>query len=202
MSFVSLFLGHGVCHCLSVSVSVCVWCRTDEQKRRYTGALCGLGSDINSDEGDSVFPEHDMEIIFDSSFDLHDLQLVSAPYFYIISTYFYIMECSVIMCEKWINVNVSASIARVIIYVHMQHLLVVTGYTADFDPCRIGMEPWTNRKDSWELIISKFCANLSMGLLLLFFSHSSIGQTCWNKFFDKTWLDECEICQCCAFGVK
>lgn len=46
--------------------------------------LCGLGWDVSSDEGDSVFPDHDMEITFDSSFDLHDLQLVSAPYFCII----------------------------------------------------------------------------------------------------------------------
>jgi len=54
-------------------------------KRRYTGALCGLGWDISSDEGDSVFPDHDMEVIFDSSFDLIDLQLVPAAYFCIIS---------------------------------------------------------------------------------------------------------------------
>jgi len=56
-------------------------CRTDEAKTRYTGALCGLGWDVTSDEGDSALPDHDMEIMFDHSFDLHDLQLVSADCF-------------------------------------------------------------------------------------------------------------------------
>lgn len=82
----------GICVCLylwhciyaTLYVPVILWCRTDEEKRRYTGVLCGLGWDVSSDEGDSVFPDHDMEITFDSSFDLHDLQLVSAPYFCII----------------------------------------------------------------------------------------------------------------------
>jgi len=76
---------------VSVSLCLCQYfylylpCRTDEEKTRYTGALCGLGWDVSSDESDSAFPGHDMEIIFDWSFDLHDLQLVSAAYFCIVS---------------------------------------------------------------------------------------------------------------------
>ena len=60
----------------------CNCCRTDEEKTRYTGALCGLGWDVNSDEGDSAYPDHDMEITFDWSFDLHDLQLVCLFFYF------------------------------------------------------------------------------------------------------------------------
>ncbi len=38
--------------------------RCDELKRQYVGAQCGLGFDPSS--GCSIFPEHDIEIIFDT----------------------------------------------------------------------------------------------------------------------------------------
>jgi len=69
--------------CLCVSV-----CRTDDDKTRYTGVLCGLGWDMSSDEGDSAYPDHDMEITFDWSFDLHDLQLVCTCYVISLSVMF------------------------------------------------------------------------------------------------------------------
>lgn len=56
---------------------VCRSDRTNPAKTQYIGALCGLGWDVTSEEGDSALPDHDMEITFDWSFDLHDLQLVT-----------------------------------------------------------------------------------------------------------------------------
>lgn len=50
--------------------------RTDKDKTRYTGALCGLGWESDSLEGDSAFPDHDMEIVFDCQFDITDLEMV------------------------------------------------------------------------------------------------------------------------------
>lgn len=50
--------------------------RTDRDKTRYTGVLCGLGWDGDSLEGDSAFPDHDMEIVFDCLFDITDLEMV------------------------------------------------------------------------------------------------------------------------------
>jgi len=35
---------------------------------------------MSSEEGDSALPDHDMELTFDWSFDLNDLQLVCTPY--------------------------------------------------------------------------------------------------------------------------
>lgn len=52
--------------------------RTDKDKTRYTGALCGLGWDIDSPDGDSAFPDHDMEIVFDFHFDVADLKGINS----------------------------------------------------------------------------------------------------------------------------
>ncbi|GAB1603284.1 ATP-dependent RNA helicase TDRD9-like [Argonauta hians] len=45
--------------------------RTDKDMTYYTGAICGLGYD--SDTETAIYPEHDMEIEFDSNIDLDDI---------------------------------------------------------------------------------------------------------------------------------
>jgi len=50
--------------------------RTDKQRTKYTGALCGLGWDAQSPDGEAVLPENDMEIAFDIKFDEEDIKLV------------------------------------------------------------------------------------------------------------------------------
>ena len=61
---------------LMFSVVVC-FCllRTDSCSTHYTGALCGLGFDPAT--GESLFPQHDIEISFDVSIQQQDLDLVS-----------------------------------------------------------------------------------------------------------------------------
>ena len=44
---------------------------TDEERTRYTGALCGLGWNSQTQEG--ILPEHDIELSFDVSFDVEDI---------------------------------------------------------------------------------------------------------------------------------
>lgn len=45
--------------------------RTDTKFSRYTGALCGLGHEPGTSF--SLYPEHDMEVVFDMTFDQDDL---------------------------------------------------------------------------------------------------------------------------------
>lgn len=62
--------------CLSqtiMRVAVCVG-RCDPEKKRYTGALCGLGFDSIID--DPIFKDHDIEVDFDFTFAEQDLELV------------------------------------------------------------------------------------------------------------------------------
>lgn len=49
--------------------------RTDQLRRQYTGAICGLGFSPNT--GTSLFPDHDMEIVFDTLFTQRDIDAVS-----------------------------------------------------------------------------------------------------------------------------
>lgn len=51
--------------------------RTDREKKRYVGALCGLGWDSESPDADPAFPEHDMEVTFDTEFDVEDLKMIN-----------------------------------------------------------------------------------------------------------------------------
>ena len=44
---------------------------TDADRTCYTGAICGLG--WNSRFQEAIFPEHDMEIVFDVKFDVEDI---------------------------------------------------------------------------------------------------------------------------------
>lgn len=45
--------------------------RTDKERTCYTGALCGLG--WNSRTQKAIFPEHDIELVFDVQFDVEDI---------------------------------------------------------------------------------------------------------------------------------
>ena len=49
--------------------------RTDRERSKYTGALCGLGWDPET-HGPAL-PEHDVEVAFDIDFDDTDLCEVS-----------------------------------------------------------------------------------------------------------------------------
>ncbi|XP_014672536.1 PREDICTED: putative ATP-dependent RNA helicase TDRD9, partial [Priapulus caudatus] len=49
--------------------------RADRAKTRYTGALCGLGPDKRA-AGNSLFSDHDIEICFDTHFDINDLVMI------------------------------------------------------------------------------------------------------------------------------
>ncbi|XP_055087287.1 ATP-dependent RNA helicase TDRD9 [Periophthalmus magnuspinnatus] len=50
--------------------------RTNEERTAYTGALCGLGWNSNTQEG--VLPEHDIELAFDVKFDVEDITEINA----------------------------------------------------------------------------------------------------------------------------
>ncbi len=56
---------------LSLSLSLC---RTDELKRQYTGAICGLGFDPDTE--DSIYDEDDIELTFDTLITQSDLKKV------------------------------------------------------------------------------------------------------------------------------
>lgn len=49
--------------------------RMNKERTRYIGALCGLGYDPNT--GESLFPEHDVEVIFDANFVLDDIECIN-----------------------------------------------------------------------------------------------------------------------------
>lgn len=49
--------------------------RIDEEETKYTGCLTGLGTDPST--GYSVYPDHDMEIIFETEVSKEDVAEVS-----------------------------------------------------------------------------------------------------------------------------
>uniref|UniRef100_A0A8C9XHJ6 ATP-dependent RNA helicase TDRD9 n=1 Tax=Sander lucioperca TaxID=283035 RepID=A0A8C9XHJ6_SANLU len=49
--------------------------RTNEERTCYTGALCGLGWNSQTQEG--ILPEHDIELTFDVKFDVEDITEVT-----------------------------------------------------------------------------------------------------------------------------
>lgn len=51
------------------------FCSTDEDRTCYTGALCGLA--WNSQTGEGILPEHDIELAFDVRFDVEDIYEVT-----------------------------------------------------------------------------------------------------------------------------
>ncbi|KAJ0062697.1 hypothetical protein NL108_004311, partial [Boleophthalmus pectinirostris] len=50
--------------------------RTNEERTAYTGALCGLGWD--NDTQDGILPERDIELAFDVKFDVEDITEINA----------------------------------------------------------------------------------------------------------------------------
>ncbi|TKS86578.1 putative ATP-dependent RNA helicase TDRD9 [Collichthys lucidus] len=50
--------------------------RTDKERTCYTGALCGLG--WNSQTNEAILPEHDIELTFDVKFDVEDITEINA----------------------------------------------------------------------------------------------------------------------------
>ncbi|KAK3926135.1 putative ATP-dependent RNA helicase spindle-E [Frankliniella fusca] len=78
-----LTLGHttlmphipGLSALMCLLFSPCIELRRSQDRKRYTGALCGLGFDRLT--GEAHFPENDMEIIFDCEITLDDIQLVN-----------------------------------------------------------------------------------------------------------------------------
>uniref|UniRef100_A0A8C8CWX0 RNA helicase n=1 Tax=Oncorhynchus tshawytscha TaxID=74940 RepID=A0A8C8CWX0_ONCTS len=61
---------------LVCNVSLPVLCSTNEERTSYTGALCGLGWNIQSQE--AVLPEHDTELAFDVKFGVEDITEINA----------------------------------------------------------------------------------------------------------------------------
>ena len=55
---------------------LCACCRVDKDRRRYTGALCGLG--CSTDDRLPLLPDHDMEVAFDVDIDDEDIHLVGS----------------------------------------------------------------------------------------------------------------------------
>lgn len=53
-------------------------CSTNEKNTCYTGALCGLGWNGQTQEG--LLPEHDIELTFDVKFDVEDITEVRETY--------------------------------------------------------------------------------------------------------------------------
>jgi len=59
-----------------VGLLVMIFCpkmefRVDKHVSRYTGVISGLGTDPNT--GEPIYPDHDVEIVFDTKFDNDDL---------------------------------------------------------------------------------------------------------------------------------
>ncbi|XP_064403082.1 ATP-dependent RNA helicase TDRD9-like [Halichondria panicea] len=62
-------------HLVAILFAPCVEMRANELKRQYTGAICGLGFDVDTDE--SIYSEHDMELTFDTLISQDDLKMVN-----------------------------------------------------------------------------------------------------------------------------
>jgi len=48
--------------------------RSELKANRYTGCLSGLGKEYATNK--SVYPDHDMEVVFDTLFDEEDIDIV------------------------------------------------------------------------------------------------------------------------------
>lgn len=54
--------------------------RTDKERNAYIGVLCGLGCNPNT--GESLYPDHDIELPFDIEISIEDISEVSIHSFY------------------------------------------------------------------------------------------------------------------------
>ncbi|XP_077865739.1 ATP-dependent RNA helicase TDRD9-like [Saccoglossus kowalevskii] len=66
---------HGLAAIVSMLFAPAIELRTDPQKRRYTGVLCGLGWD--PDSNGAALPDHDMEITFDANITTDDISMIN-----------------------------------------------------------------------------------------------------------------------------
>ncbi|XP_014066219.2 ATP-dependent RNA helicase TDRD9 isoform X2 [Salmo salar] len=67
---------HGLPALITMLFSPVIELRTNEERTSYTGALCGLGWNVQSQE--AVLPEHDIELAFDVKFDVEDITEINA----------------------------------------------------------------------------------------------------------------------------
>lgn len=58
--------------------------RTDVRRKRYTGALCGLGYDSMG----SIYPDNDIEIGFDVDIDNIDITMVGWPFLFCLNLFY------------------------------------------------------------------------------------------------------------------
>uniref|UniRef100_A0A8C7HLU9 ATP-dependent RNA helicase TDRD9 n=1 Tax=Oncorhynchus kisutch TaxID=8019 RepID=A0A8C7HLU9_ONCKI len=66
---------HGLPALITMLFSPVIELRTNEERTSYTGALCGLGWNVQSHE--AVLPEHDTELAFDVKFGVEDITEVA-----------------------------------------------------------------------------------------------------------------------------
>lgn len=67
---------HGLPSLISLIFAPTIELRRSSQGSKYIGALCGLG--YNKETNKSLFPDHDMNVVFDVQITLQDLQDVSS----------------------------------------------------------------------------------------------------------------------------
>ncbi|XP_031645059.1 ATP-dependent RNA helicase TDRD9-like [Oncorhynchus kisutch] len=67
---------HGLPALITMLFSPVIELRTNEERTSYTGALCGLGWNVQSHE--AVLPEHDTELAFDVKFGVEDITEINA----------------------------------------------------------------------------------------------------------------------------
>lgn len=58
----------------ALELNFAIVCSTNEENTCYTGALCGLGWNGQTQEG--LLPGHDIELTFDVKFDVEDINEV------------------------------------------------------------------------------------------------------------------------------
>uniref|UniRef100_A0A674EMP3 ATP-dependent RNA helicase TDRD9 n=1 Tax=Salmo trutta TaxID=8032 RepID=A0A674EMP3_SALTR len=67
---------HGLPALITMLFTPAIELRTNEERTSYTGALCGLGWNVQSQA--AALPEHDMELAFDVKFDVEDITEINA----------------------------------------------------------------------------------------------------------------------------
>ncbi|XP_065661782.1 ATP-dependent RNA helicase TDRD9 isoform X2 [Hydra vulgaris] len=71
---------HGLYSMLALLFAPVAELRCHAKNTHYIGALCGLGA---NDNGESILPDHDLELSFDIKFDAEDLLLINSVRFLI-----------------------------------------------------------------------------------------------------------------------
>ncbi|PSN47186.1 putative ATP-dependent RNA helicase spindle-E [Blattella germanica] len=66
---------HGLASLIPLIFAPFIELRVNKDRTRYTGALCGLG--YHQEINEPIFPEHDMEITFDTEITVNDLENIN-----------------------------------------------------------------------------------------------------------------------------